>query len=321
MAATSARSGSSATARQTIRPMRPAAPSTPTRIIAAPLRARPLRERADDRQRHGRGRARRPRPRRASSQVTRLDPLQDLVDREDLAVADLGACRCGDMRPLGVLQRQHQRALHVALRPLELLLGHALRSATSSSSSRDERERPLSRWRASCPRRRRTARSRRTSSGSCTPSRPGRASRGSPGTGARTCRRRAPSSPRRTRTVRGRSRDRARWCPGTVCACSVFRFRTTVSRRPPGHAGRRFVARVERRDSSGRCPCAPRATRKLVVREVARGGDHEVRGPVQAIVEALHLVPGHRRRWCPASPAPAGPADAPSRASPRTGRG
>ena len=60
--------------------------------------------------------------RRASSRVTRLDPPQRLVDGEDLAVRDLGLAQARHPAA-GVLERQDQRALHVALRALELLVG------------------------------------------------------------------------------------------------------------------------------------------------------------------------------------------------------
>ena len=91
----------------------------------------------------------------------------------------------------GVLQAEHERALAACPCPGQLVLGDAVLGGDPGQLARGSGRAP----RRPCPgrsrRRRRTCRCRRTARCRSRPSTPGRASRGSPGTGGWTCRRRA----------------------------------------------------------------------------------------------------------------------------------
>src|SRR4051812_9597170 len=122
--ATSSRSSAAATASDTVRPIRPAAPRTPTRITARP--ATPSRssrdvlaERPEDRRRHRLGEDAPSDPRRILD-GHRVDPAQDLAHAQDLAVTDLGLAEPRHP-PAPILEPEHEGALHMPLRTLELV--------------------------------------------------------------------------------------------------------------------------------------------------------------------------------------------------------
>src|SRR5918995_7135817 len=134
IAATSARSSASATAWHTISPIRPQAPMTPTRIT----RARPRRRESAhrllrspccppdtpvNRPEHRRRHRLREYPLGRPYRVIRShggDPREQLVHRQDLALADLGLTEPGHP-PAGILLGQYERAPHVAFRAVELV--------------------------------------------------------------------------------------------------------------------------------------------------------------------------------------------------------
>src|SRR3954454_12164257 len=123
--ATSSMSSAASTARQTSLPMRPCAPSTPTRIVMAPTLGDAGGEHAvvvvgaDDGER-----------RRAAQQVERehlhvvdghrIDVAEDLVDGHHLAIDELGLPEPDHPRP-GVLETQDEAATHLPLASVELL--------------------------------------------------------------------------------------------------------------------------------------------------------------------------------------------------------
>src|SRR4051812_4307333 len=122
--ATRSRSSAAATASHTVRPIRPAAPRTPTRITARPAtRSRSsgdvLAERPEDRRRHRFVEDAPSDPRRVLD-GHRVDPPQHLAHAQDLAVPDLGLAEPRHP-PARVLEPEHERTLHVALRAVELV--------------------------------------------------------------------------------------------------------------------------------------------------------------------------------------------------------
>src|SRR5690242_2093769 len=137
--ATNSRSSLALTARHTSVPMRPRAPSTPTltgstssltRVnLSQPGSGQHRREvvigeRSDDGQRHrayeqlGRDLADRRR-------VYRVDPGEDVVDRQEFVVQQLAFTQAAHART-GVLEAEHDRALEHPLTPRDLLVGDAV---------------------------------------------------------------------------------------------------------------------------------------------------------------------------------------------------
>src|SRR4051812_38104312 len=124
-AATRSMSSADSTARQTSLPMRPRAPSTPTRMVMAPTLGDAGGEHAVVVVRTDHGKCR-----RAAQLVERehlhvvdghrVDVAQDLVDGHQLAIDELGLSEPAHPRP-GVLETEHETATHLTLAAVELL--------------------------------------------------------------------------------------------------------------------------------------------------------------------------------------------------------
>ena len=164
-------------------PMRPAAPSTATRMAHAtrPAEVAVLVEGADDARGSARGRAGRRRPRCTSSSVHRVDPVEDVADGQQLAVAAARPCRSGSSASRCPRARAPARRASAPC-PRSSSSDVMPPAATSSTSLAADRQHVVDLLGQAAGVHAEHARCRRTATRRSRPSRPGRASRGPPGT-------------------------------------------------------------------------------------------------------------------------------------------